>query len=129
MAGKSDVGLSRRERQIMDVVYTKGQATVAEVHRAISDRPSYSSIRALMRILEEKGHLKHTQEGVKYMYLPTRSREEASRSAAKRLVQTFFEGSTEQAVAALLKVSGPELNDETLERLAQLIKRARKEGR
>ena len=129
MAGKSDVGLSRRERPIMDVVYSKGEATVGEVHRAISDRPSYSSIRALMRILEEKGHLKHMQEGVKYIYVPVRSREEASRSAARRLVETFFEGSTEQAVAALLKASEPGLNDETLERLAQLIKRARKEGR
>lgn len=129
MAGKSDINLSRRERQIMDVVYARGQATVADVHQAIADRPSYSSIRALMRILEEKGHLKHKQEGVKYIYLPTRSREQASRSAAKRLLTTFFDGSTEQAVAALLKVSGPDLNDETLNRLTQLIERARKEGR
>ena len=128
MAGRSDANLSRRERQIMDIVYAKGQVSVAEVHQAIADRPSYSSVRALMRILEDKGHLRHKEEGMKYIYLPTRSREEASRSAAKRLLQTFFDGSMEQAVAALLKVS-PELNDEKLTRLAQMIERARKEGR
>jgi len=129
MAGKSDTELSRRERQIMDVVYAKGQASVADVHQAMEDRPSYSSVRTLMRILEEKGHLKHREEGLKYIYFPTRSRDQASRSATKRLLRTFFGGSAEQAVAALIEVSGPSLDDEALGRLSKLIERARKEGR
>lgn len=129
MAGKPETHLSRRERQIMDVVYARGRASVAEVHEALPDRPSYSAVRALMRILEEKGHLKHVAAGARYIYLPTRSRREASRSAMRRLLQTFFGGSTEQALAALLDAAPNGPSDEELDRLARLIDQARKEGR
>ncbi len=128
MAARSEHHLSRRERQIMDIIYARGQASVAEVHEAMADRPSYSSVRALMRILEDKGHLRHTAQGAKYIYLPTRSHKDASKSAARRLMETFFEGSAEQAVAALIEAS-PQLAPDELDRLAQLIQRARKEGR
>jgi len=106
-----------------------GQATVAEVLQDLPDPPSYSAVRALLRVLEEKGHLKHEYQGPRYVYLPTVPRDRASRLALKELVQTFFAGSTEQAVAALLDVSASQLSDEELERLAQLIDQARKEGR
>ena len=113
----------------MDVIYACGQASVADVHRAIPDAPSYSAVRTVMNILEEKGHLRHRREGRKYIYLPTRSRTEASRSAVRRLLRTFFNGSTEQAVAALLDVSDPGPTQEELDRLAELIEQAKKEGR
>ena len=129
MTAKPESHLSRRERQIMDIIYPRGRASVAEVHQAMPDPPSYSAVRALMRILEDKGHLKHTAEGNKYIYLPTRSRRQASRSAARRLLQTFFDGSTEQALAALLEVSPSGPTQEELERLARVIDKARKEGR
>lgn len=129
MPSKSDANLSRRERQIMDILYARGRASVAEVHQAISDRPSYSSIRALMRILEEKGHLKHTAEGAKYIYSPVRSREDAGRVAAKRLMRTFFAGSAELAVAALLEAADGGLSKDQLTRLSALIDKAKKEGR
>lgn len=121
--------LSRRERQIMDIIYTRSQATVAEVHQAMGGQPSYSAVRALMGILETKGHLRHRAEGNRYVYLPTRSRHKASKSAARRLVETFFGGSTEKAVAALLEVSESHLDDQEIERLVKLIENARKEGR
>jgi predicted transcriptional regulator len=129
MPANGEVDLARRERQIMDVVYTKGQASVAEVHQALPDPPSYSAVRALMRILEEKGHLRHREVGKKYVYCPTRSPGEASKSAARRLMDTFFAGSAERAVAALLEVSQEKLSEEELDRLAELIQRARREGR
>src|SRR5262245_61551751 len=113
MAKKSPAHLSRRERQIMDVVYKRGQATIAE---DLPDPPSYSAVRALLRVLEEKGHLKHEYQGPRYVYLPTLPRDRASRLALKELVQTFFAGSTEQAVAALLDVSASQLSDDELER-------------
>jgi predicted transcriptional regulator len=121
--------LSRRERQIMDVIYRRGEATVADVLADIPDPPSYSAIRALMRVLEEKGHLRHEERGPRYVFLPTVPREAARQSALKQLVQTFFEGSTEQAMAALLDASDSRLSDRELERLAKLIRQARKEGR
>src|SRR5690349_12580974 len=93
-------GLSRRERQIMDVIYRRGQATVAEVLEELPDPPSYSAVRALVRVLEEKGHLRHEERGPRYVFIPTVPREAARRSALKQLVQTFFEGSTEQAMTA-----------------------------
>ena len=122
-------GLSRRERQIMDVIYGRGQATAAEVLEGLPDPPSYSAVRAMLRVLEEKGHLRHEQQGPRYVFLPTVPREQARQSALKQLVQTFFDGSTEQAVAALLDQSARALSDAELDRLARLIDQARKEGR
>jgi len=121
--------LSRRERQIMDVLHAKQSATAAEILAAIPEPPGYSSVRALLRILEDKGHIKHRQEGVRYIYLPCASRESASRSALKRLVSTFFQGSATDAVAALLETHDRHLSDAELDKLQQLIKQARKEGR
>jgi predicted transcriptional regulator len=113
----------------MDVVYRLSRATAAEVLDALPDAPSYSTIRALLRVLEEKGHLKHEQDGPRYVFLPTVARDKARRSALRQLVQTFFEGSTAQAVAALLGEPGSNLSDEELDRLSRLIDQARKEGR
>ncbi len=122
-------GLSRRERQIMEVIYRRGRATAAAVLEDLPDPPSYSAVRAMLRVLEEKGHLRHEQQGPRYMFLPTVPREQARRSALQQLVQTFFDGSTEQAVAALLDQSDRALSDTELARLARLIDQARKEGR
>lgn len=124
-----ELGLSRRERQIMDVIFRHGRATVADVLAELPDPPSYSAVRALLRVLEEKGHLSHEQDGPRYVYRPTLPRAEARESAMKRLLRTFFDGSPEKAVAALLDMSATELSDEELERLAALIEEARKEGR
>lgn len=122
-------GLSRRERQIMDVIYRRGQATAAEVLEGLPDPPSYSAVRAMLRVLEEKGHLRHALQGPRYLFMPMVPREKARRSAPKQLVQTFFDGSTEQTVAALLDLSASKLSDGELERLSMLIDQARKEGR
>jgi predicted transcriptional regulator len=124
-----DRGQSRRERQIMGVVYRRGQATVAEVLAELPDPPSYSAVRAMLRVLEEKGHLRHEEQGPRYVFLPTVPREQARRSALQQLVQTFFDDSAEQVVAALLHESDRALSDVELARLAKLIDRARKEGR
>jgi predicted transcriptional regulator len=121
--------LSRRERQIMEVVYRLGRATAAEVQESLPDPPSYSTIRALLRVLEDKGHLRHEQDGPRYVFLPTLPRDKARRSALRQLVHTFFEGSTAQAVAALLGEPGARLTEEDLDRLSRLIDQARKEGR
>jgi predicted transcriptional regulator len=129
MSQPSPVQLSRRERQIMDIVYQAGQATAAEVLERLPSPPSYSAVRALLRVLEEKGHLRHEEQGPRYVYLPRVPREKARSSALKQLVQTFFEGRAEQAVAALLGMSGPEMSADELDRLAGLIEQARKEGR
>ena len=122
-------GLSRRERQIMEVIYRRGQATAAEVLEDLPDPPSYSAVRAMLRLLEEKGHLRHEQDGPRYLFRPTVPREQARRSALRQLVQTFFDGSTEQAVAALLDQTDRTLSDAELARLARMINQARKEGR
>jgi BlaI family transcriptional regulator, penicillinase repressor len=122
------IQLSRRERQIMDVLYRQGKATAADVREGMPDPPSYSAVRAMLRILEEKGHVRHEQDGPRYLYLPTVGRERAKRSALRHLVNTFFEGSAEQVVAALLDVSAPELSDAELARLSAMIEKARKEG-
>jgi predicted transcriptional regulator len=119
--------LSRRERQIMDVIYARGQATAAEVTAALPDPPSYSAVRALLRILEQKGHLRHQEDGPRYVFVPTVSRDRARRSALRNLVRTFFDGSPAQAAAALIDQA--ELSDDDAERLAQLIEKAKKEGR
>jgi predicted transcriptional regulator len=121
--------LSRRERQIMDVVYRLGQASAADVLENMPDPPGYSAVRTMLRLLEEKGYLRHDQDGPRYVYLPTVSRDKARQSALKQLVQTFFDNSTEQTVAALLDMSKSKMSGEELERLSELIEKARKEGR
>src|SRR5215213_7731516 len=121
--------LSRRERQIMDVVYRLGKATVTDVLERLPDPPSYSAVRALLRVLEEKGHLSHEQDGPRYVYRPTLPRTDASRSALRQMVSTFFDGSVTQTVAALLDVAGPKLSEKDLDRLSKLIADARREGR
>ena len=120
--------LSRRERQIMDAIYALKQATVTEVVEAIADAPSRTTIRTLMRILEDKGHLKHKKQGREYLYLPTRPRARAGQSAMRRVVETFFGGSLEQAVATHLTDPKAKLSEEELERIASLIAQAKKKG-
>ncbi|MGA2179657.1 MAG: BlaI/MecI/CopY family transcriptional regulator [Verrucomicrobiota bacterium] len=120
---------SRRERQIMDVLHAKQSATAAEVRAALSDPPGYSAVRALLRILEEKGYARHREEGARYVYLPRVSKQAASRSALKRVVVTFFQGSVTQAMAALLETADTELSDAELDKLQQIIKQVKKEGR
>ena len=119
--------LSRRERQILDILYAKTSATAAEVLEALPDPPSYSAVRALLRILEEKGHATHETRGTRYVYVPSVPRENARNSALTRIVQTFFDGSAAQAAAAL--VDSGSLSDDDLTRLSEMIERARKEGR
>ena len=121
--------LSRRERQIMDVLHAKSQATAAEVLAAMPAPPGYSAVRALLRILEEKGHVRHRRDGARFVYVPRTSPEVARRSALKRVVSTFFQGSVAQTMAALLETADTELSDTELTRLQQLIKKTRKEGR
>ena len=128
MARPSDEQLSRRERQIMDVVYARGEATAADVHAGLADPPSYTAVRTLLRILEAKGHLKHRQAGAKYVYRPSRPRDDAGLSALQRVLHTFFDGSLEKAVAAHLGEAADLAPDE-LGRLADLIHQARKKGR
>lgn len=121
--------LGRRERQIMDAVYRLGQATAAEVRAELADPPSYSAVRAMLRLLEEKGLLKHEQDGLRYVYRPTVAPEQARRSALKHLVHTFFGGSPEEAMTALLEMSDVELSPADRARLAKLVQRAKAEGR
>jgi BlaI family transcriptional regulator, penicillinase repressor len=122
-------GLSRRERQIMEVLYQRGSASAAEVRASMPDPPSYSAVRAMLRVLEEKGHVKHQAEGLKYVYVPVVSRDKAKRSALKNLLDTFFGDSPEQVVAALLDVSSRRLTREELDRMAEMIERAKREGK
>ncbi len=129
MSKETNTQLSRREREIMDLIYRSGRATAAEVLEQLADPPSYSAVRALLRVLEDKGHLRHEEDGPRYVFLPTVPRERALQSALRQLLHTFFDGSTEQAVAALLDLSSTRLSDAELERLSQLIADARKEGR
>lgn len=121
--------LTRRERQIMDVVYARGRATVAEVLEALPDPPGYSSVRTLLRLLEEKGRLRHEENGPRYVYIPTVPREKASRSALRNVIQTFFDGSTEDAMAALLDLHDLRRKPLELERIKALIDKAHREGR
>lgn len=120
--------LSRRERQIMDVIYRRGRVTSAEVLAELPEPPSYSAVRAMLRLLEEKGHVKHEQDGPRYVYVPVVNRDKARRSAMRHLVRTFFDGSTEDAVAALLQNDSGISGDE-LERLSKMIDGAKREGR
>jgi predicted transcriptional regulator len=121
--------LSRRESQIMEIVYELGRATAADIREAMPDPPSYSAVRAMLRILEDKGHLRHEQDGPRYVYLPTIPPEQARASALKRVVRTFFDGSAEGAVSALLDIADDRLDQEALERIADRIEDAKKEGR
>jgi predicted transcriptional regulator len=121
--------LSRRERQIVDVLYRLGDATAQDVLDQLPDPPSYSAVRALLRILEEKGHVKHRRDGPRYVYTPTVPRERARVSALRQLVGTFFDGSAGAAAAALLDLSRDDLSEEELAQLEELVVRARKEGR
>jgi len=124
---KSPMELGRRERQIMAFIYRRGEATAADVMEGILNPPSYSGVRAMLRILEEKGHLQHRREGARYIYAPTLSPEEAGRSAMNYMVQAFFNGSAERAVAALLDLKSKELSDSDLDRLAGLIDQAKQD--
>jgi len=121
-------GLSRRERQIMDVIYRRGRATAAEVLEDIPDPPGYSAVRAMLRLLEIKGHIRHEQDGPRYVFLPVVNRDRARRSALTHVVRTFFDGSATEAVAALLN-DGGKLSDAELDRLSAMIEEAREEGR
>src|SRR5688500_11412083 len=128
MTRQTHSDLSRRERQIVDILYAQGRATAAEVQSALPDPPSYSAVRAMLRILEEKGHVKHEQDGPRYVYVPTVARDNAKRSALRHMLQTFFDGSAEQAISALLDDSSTHLSDRELDRLARMIDQARRTG-
>src|SRR6266851_5505471 len=118
--------LSRRERQIMDILYQRGRASASEILEALPDPPTYSAVRAKLRVLEEKGHVRHQEQDLRYVFLPTLPREKAKHSALRHMIDTFFEGSTEQAVAALLDSSSTQLSTDELDRLSQLIENAKK---
>jgi BlaI family penicillinase repressor len=122
-------GLSRRERQIMDILYQRGKASANDVRDAMPDAPGYSAVRAMLRVLEEKGHIRHQEEGMKYVYAPVVAAGKAKRSAVKHVMDTFFQGSAEQIVAALLDVSSSRLTREELDRMAALIEKAKQEGK
>jgi BlaI family penicillinase repressor len=121
--------LSRRERQIMDILYQRGKSSASEVREAMPDAPSYSAVRAMLRVLEDKGHVKHRSEGLRYVYLPMVAHEKARRSAVKHLVDTFFSNAPEDVVAALLDVSSPRVTREELDRMSEMIERAKREGK
>jgi len=129
MSDEAQTNLSRRERQIMDAIYRLGRASVTEVMENIPDPPSYSAVRAMMGILETKGHLTHEQEGPKYVYLPTVARERARKTALRSLVSTFFDGSSREAITALLEMPDGKLSKGELDALSELIEKAKKEGR
>lgn len=126
---KLAAGLSRRERQIMDILYQRGKASASEVREAMPNAPGYSAVRAMLRVLEEKGHVRHQAEELRYVYFPTVNRDKAKLSAVKHLLDTFFNDSPEQIVAALLDVSSTRLSREELERMAEMIERAKREGK
>ena len=119
--------LSRRERQIMDALYQAGRSTAADIRAAIPDAPSYSAVRTLLRILEEKGHVRHELDGTRYVYIPTVARDKAKRSALRHVVNTFFDGSASQVMAALFELSPKDLSDEELARIRRMIDAARKD--
>jgi BlaI family penicillinase repressor len=129
MSGSPHATLSRRERQIMDILYRRGRATAGEVRTELTGHPAYSTVRAQLRVLEEKGHLRHEEERLRYVYVPAVSRQAVQKSVLQHLVDTFFEGSPEQVVATLIGRERLKVSDEELERIAQLIERARKESR
>ena len=126
--GSEAMKLGRRERQIMDAVYRLGRATAAEVLESLPDPPSYSAVRGMLRLLEDKGHLRHEQDGPRYVYIPTTARDEARRSALAHLLDTFFDNSRESAVAALLDLGGARLDDDEYRRLKHVLDQAREPG-
>lgn len=121
--------LTRRESQIMEILYRRGQATAADVLAELPDPPSYSTVRKLLEILEEKTYVRHTQDGPRYVYAPVVETADARRSALEQMVRTFFHGSIGNAVTALLELSGPKLSDAELDRIAELAEQAKQEGR
>src|ERR1700737_3748115 len=120
--------LSRRERQIMDILYRQGRATASEIHESLPDRPSYSAVRAKLRVLEQKGHIRHEEQALRYVYLPLVSRDRARQSALRHLLGTFFDNSAEQAITALLDLKSSGLDRDKLDRLSELIEKAKQEG-
>jgi BlaI family penicillinase repressor len=124
MANKT---LSRRERQMMDILYSRGRATASEIHGALPDPPSYSAVRAKLRVLEEKGHVRHQEQALRYVYLPIVPRDKARQSALRHMLATFFDNSTEQAITALLNLKAGGLARDKLDRLSALIEKAKQE--
>lgn len=129
MSDPQEVNLSRREREMMDIIYEAGQATAAEVRVQMPSPPSYSAVRATLHILVEKRHLRHRQDGPRYIYSPTVPREKARVSALRRVIHTFFDDSPQRAVAALLEMEAARLSEDELNRLAKMIEAAKREGR
>ena len=123
------IGLSRRERQILEILYQRGKASAQEVRDSMPDAPGYSAVRAMLRVLEEKGHVKHELDGLKYVFIPVVNRDKAKRSAVKHLVETFFSEAPEQVIAALLDVSAKRLTREELDRMSDMIEKAKREGK
>jgi predicted transcriptional regulator len=128
MAKSLHAALSRRERQIMDILFRQGRATAADVMAELPNEPSYSTVRTQLRVLEQKGHVRHEDDGVRFVYMPVVARHSARKSALRHVVETFFDGSPEKAVAALLGSEGAKLSSEQLDRIATLIDKARKDG-
>src|SRR5579864_4919800 len=128
MVKPSHTGLSRRERLIMDILYRRGRATAGEVMEDLSGDPNYSTVRTQLRVLEEKGHIRHEEEGLRYVYVPAVPRHAARKSALRHLVETFFDGSAEQVVAAVLGGEAARLSEDDLKKIAELVAKARKEG-
>jgi predicted transcriptional regulator len=127
-ARNNDRNLSRRERQMMDILYQRGKASAQEIMDALPDPPTYSAVRAKLRVLEEKGHVRHQEESLRYVYLPVVARESARKSALRHMVSTFFAGSVQDTVAALLDLSASKLSGADLDRIASMIEQAKKEG-
>ena len=128
MARSLHTALSRRERQIMDILFRQGRATAADVMGELPNEPSYSTVRTQLRVLEQKGQVRHEDDGVRFVYMPVVARHAARKSALRHVVETFFDGSPEKAVAALLGSDGAKLSGEQLDRIATLIDKARKDG-
>jgi len=124
---ENETTLSRRERQIMDILFTLGRASGPEIQERLPDQPSYSGVRTILRVLERKGHIRHVEEGMRYVYLPVVAREKAKQSAIARLVATFFDGSAKAAAAAFLDPGTANLSEEDLKELERAIRKARKE--
>src|SRR6516225_7941634 len=129
MAKTSHLNLARREREIMDILYRLGRATAGEVLQDLTGEPTYSTVRAQLRVLEDKGHVRHEEQGLRYVYVPIVPRHEVRQSALRHMVDTFFEGSTHKVVAALLGAEGGRLSREELDRIAELVEKARKSPR
>ena len=126
MMKTTQLKLTRREREIMDILYRRGRATAGEVMQDLTGEPSYSTVRAQLRVLKEKGHVRYEEQGLRYVYLPIVPRHEVRQSALRHMVETFFEGSTQKVVAALLGSEGSRVSREELDRIAELVEKARK---